>query len=218
MARMSVLNALVLGCLAAACSGAPSSDAPDFESDSPNVTEGDPGSSAGSTPEQADAGAAAPSSEPTAGEESDAGADAAAPAPKTYEGTLAATSKVPFGGGTTCSYTVTLKNVVADMTVDDAGAITAATVKDTMVEETPKCATPTIKPNNQVFNLKSATKTDAGMHLVFTGAKTNQPVTALTADVAETTTGYVASLVWKRTDSTPALNWTVTATIPLKAK
>ena len=216
MPRTSIFSLFVLGALAAACSGAPKGDAPDFESDSPNVTEGDPGASSGS--EQADPDAAAPSTEPAAGEQADAGADAAAPAPKTYEGTLAATSKVPFGGGTDCSYTVTLKNVAVDMTVAGTGEVTAATVKDTMIEETPRCATPTIKPNDQVFDLKSATKTDAGMRLVFTGAKTNQPVTALTADVAETTTGYVASLVWKRTDAKPSLNWTVTATILLKAK
>ena len=129
MARsMTGVSCVVVALLAAACSGSPSSNAPDFEvangpkpapsADAPPADSSQQPVPQDTTPAPPPSGSTAPVGTP----------------PVLYEGTLAVTAVVPFGGSPYCSYDVKLSNVVVDVKMNDMGELVSATASDVMTE------------------------------------------------------------------------------------
>lgn len=189
---------VLLASIALGCSGAPSGDAPDYEIDYTAKRPAAPSD---------------PESEPEG--ETKGPSDPAKP-PSVFRASLAATTKVSFGGAPYCRYEVTLRSVSIEVSIAEGGAVTAALVKDTVVEAAPGCATPPMKPAPQVFTLASSTATTTGTHLEFTGAAENQPKTTLTLDlVSKIGGGYDATARWKRIDQKAPLDWLITSRMVL---
>jgi len=209
MAR-SILIGCVFASLAAACSGAPSSDGADYDitnapprSPAPAPTTDDPGADVTPPADPPATTPPPPSAKPAVA----------------YEGKLAATAAVPFGGGTYCKYDVTLKSIIVDLSVSDAGDFESATMHDVMNEATVgTCPYAAMAPSNQTFTSTKATKTATGFHIEFAGGKDNRPVTSLVVDVVMNGASYDATATWKRTDIGAPLAWTVTAKVTLAKK
>lgn len=134
-------------------------------------------------------------------------------------GTLATTATVPFGGSGYCKYDLTLKDIAIEIELAPNGVVSRATVRDRAIERAlDGCPYAPMDPSAQEFALKSQATTTTGTRIEFVGAKTNRPETALVVDLAAQGGGYRAIAVWKRTDQTAPLAWSVTAKIDLAAK
>ncbi len=145
----------------------------------------------------------------------------AAPEPRpltTFAGTLAASTVVAFGGAPeSCSYDITLKNIVVTMTVSSADEVVSMTVSDTATERALlQCPYAPAPPASQVFTLSNAVPIAmSGSRFQLAGAVTNQPTTTLFVELVAGGLGYDAALSWKRTDQSAKLNWAVAAKLSL---
>lgn len=137
----------------------------------------------------------------------------------TYEGTLATTATVPFGGSGYCQYEMTLKDVAIQIEFLASGDVGQAIVRDLAVEKTvASCPYPPMDPAIQDFTVKSSAVTTTGTRVEFTGAKSNRPDTSLVVDLVQVGAGYEATATWKRVDQQPPLAWTVTGKVTLTRK
>lgn len=213
LARIASIASGVLGGVLVVACASPPADSSDYELNQPD-TKPTPAPSA-------EMPMPAPTPTPTPSEPSEPAAPAEKPVPttaKTYVGTLAATSRVKFGGGMYCNYGITLKTVAIELTMLDTGEVTAATVKDLAVEDAVACQYPPMTPNNQQYTRSASAKTAGGVHIDFTGSTTNRPRTSLVVTVVPTAQGFSATLKWHRLDLSAPFDWTVNATVPLTIK
>ena len=217
MARSMAVVSCVLSvaAVASACSGAPHDSAPDYQvAAAPNPSPSAPPTSppADSPPQ--------PGQQDTTPAPAPSGSSAPVGTPSVpYEGTLAQTALVPFGGKPACSYDVRLAGVILDVNLSDAGAFVSATAHDLMTENiVGACSTPTIPPTEQTFTSSAATAIAGGWHVTFTGASANRPATSLVIDLTSNAGTWDAAATWTRTDQKGSLNWTVKANVTLNKK
>lgn len=135
-----------------------------------------------------------------------------------YSGHLATTETIPFGGDPYCMYSVTLKDVVVDVTFRDVMQLVTATVEDTMTEGIiGTCPYPPAMPNRQVFEHRSGpwvANPDGFYRPMLVGLPANRPATAITAEVSTPDAKVsLARLRWARTDQDGTLNWLVTGSV-----
>jgi hypothetical protein len=160
---------------------------------------------------------AAPEPAPAEQEETEAPPDTTTPASVIYHGTLADSGKTPFGGSGTCKYEITLKDIAIELDVLPSGDISTGSVTDTAVERVVECTLKAMGPQKQSFELTKKNQRSDGWQLIFTGAASNQPKTALAVELVKKQGGYDATMTWTRTDLSGPLAWTVTANLPVNA-
>jgi hypothetical protein len=135
---------------------------------------------------------------------------------------------VTFGGGAYCMYTITLRQLDAQLTILPSGQVTSGQVQDLNVEAvvpsapptTPFTCTPTnpmpIAPNIASYQLATTAPSAGGATLTFQGGTTNSPPAMLVVELTKVNSLYSAKLTFQRNDGQPAvLIWTVTTTVPL---
>ena len=138
-----------------------------------------------------------------------------------YRGTLAATSAVPFGGGTFCSYSVVLNNVDVDVALRNGDELQAMSIEDTMTESiVGTCPYTAEPPNRQMFSHNSErpvkTNPDNRVDPTLVGLAANRPMTSALSTVTVQTDGSLAATIrWERTDQTPPLKWIIATTAPI---
>ncbi len=136
-----------------------------------------------------------------------------------YEGTLATSSTVDFGGSPYCRYSVTLKTILVDVKFKVDGSFDSATAHDVMNEAVVgSCPYPAQAASNQTFTSNGATLAAGNYHITFDGSKDNRPATSLVVDLVKTASGFTANATWTRTDQKAPLAWTVKATTPMVMK
>jgi hypothetical protein len=137
----------------------------------------------------------------------------------TYHGGLDHAEPLAFGGPGFCSYLMTLKDLVVDVTITASGQVPSAHVQDLNVEEiTMPCGDPPaspIGPNTATYDLELAAPSTTGIGLSFTAATTNEPHATLAANLTRTATGYTAALVFHRFGEATVLNWTIYVSVEL---
>ncbi|HEY8073163.1 MAG TPA: hypothetical protein VIF62_03620 [Labilithrix sp.] len=205
---------VALAAFAVACSGAPKDNGgADYEITNPTT----PAASATSTGDDGSQPPVTQDATPPAADD-DAGT-ASVGTESMYEGTLAATSAVPFGGSPYCKYSVTLKTVLIDAKFKDDGSFESVTVHDVMNEAVVGSCPYTAQPaSNQTFTSSGATLAAGNYTVAFTGGKDNRPATKLVVDLVKSDAGWTANATWTRTDQPAPLGWTVKASLPLGKK
>ncbi len=136
-----------------------------------------------------------------------------------FIGRLASSQTVPFGGSPYCMYSMTLKDIVLDVTTHPDDGLVTMLVADTIDEKiVGSCPYGVTTGNRQLFdhrdgpvlpNLMDAYVPDLA------GAPTNSPRVAVTATVVADKTPLEASLRWRRTDQSAPLDWVVETTTPI---
>jgi hypothetical protein len=160
--------------------------------------------------------ASIPETAPAMTDASPAPADAGAPA-RHFTGTLAASAVTGFGGSPYCKYTITLKQIDVDVTVNAAGGLAGASVTDLAVEANVQpCPNAPADPTVQKYTLASSLKLPTGgLHLELAPDPANHPSASLVLEGDFGGDHVMASLEWHRTDQQPPLDWRVTAGVPL---
>lgn len=139
----------------------------------------------------------------------------------TYQGKLASTGKVSFGGpymgSNYCTYEVTLTNVDAQLVLaGEGGDVRGMTVKCRMVESTvPPCGLPPIPANDHVYTLSAAKETANGFQIDLVPAQTNAPPATLRVDLTRNANGFSAAMEWHRTGIGAPFDWRLKATVPV---
>jgi hypothetical protein len=135
-----------------------------------------------------------------------------------YHGMLDQTVPVTFGGGSFCTYSITLTSVTVDVTVRPTGEVSAATVQNLNVEgivgTCPFAPTP---PSIAKYTLSSAKPIPNGATLELAGDPANSPKVALTIDMVAAGTHQAVTATFHRTDQDAVLNWSVTTQLTLVA-
>lgn len=148
----------------------------------------------------------------------DAGLDAP-PGSTVYRGTLAATGASPFGGSSHCNYTMTLRDLEAELALSTTGAIVGGSAQAISVEATVQpCPYMPIPPRLLKFTFGSATPIGGAIMVVFNGVATNDPKASLTMTVTPSGGALGAMTRWTRTDQPAPLDWSVTANLSLAIK
>lgn len=133
-----------------------------------------------------------------------------------YHGTLDQTPPVTFGGGTFCTYSITLTSVAVDVTVRPTGEVSAATVQNLNVEGiVGTCPFTPTPPSIAKYTLSSAKPIPNGSTLELVGDPANEPKVALTIDMVAAGTHQAVTATFHRTDQDPVLNWSVTTQLTL---
>ena len=133
-----------------------------------------------------------------------------------YRGSTQQTAPSPFGGVVYCHYTITLRELMIDLTILPSGQVTTGHVQDINVEGTDaSCPNGVIPASPAKYSLQSATATATGQKLTFLGAPENVPTASLVVDLTRGGSSYATTLTFQRTDQVPELNWMLTTTLPL---
>ena len=136
--------------------------------------------------------------------------------PVTYKGTLDATMPAPFGGGTFCNYTITLKQLAVELGILPSKQAMTGRVQALNVEASvPPCTFLPAPPSIANYTLASSKPSAAGATLTFQGAAANTPAVDLVIELSGVGSAYQARLGFHRTDQQPPLDWSVLTTVPL---
>ncbi len=136
-----------------------------------------------------------------------------------YRGTLAATGASPFGGSPYCNYTMTLRDLEAELALSTTGAIVGGSAQAISVEATVQpCPNMPIPPRLLKFTFGSATPIGGAIMVVLNGVATNDPKASLTMTVTPAGGALSAVSRWTRTDQPAPLDWSVTANLSLTVK
>ncbi len=160
------------------------------------------------------------------GDGRDAGGDDGGPAGEELDhqrfiGRLTASPTVAFGGTPYCDYTVTLRDVVLDLTVRASTELTALTISNNVVEATVGSCPFTPSPvSQQVFDHRGGPRPlpiESTVQPTLEGLAANQPQAAASGMVQAVASGaYIATLRWERTDQAdPLLKWVVATAMPV---
>ncbi|MEO8841171.1 MAG: hypothetical protein ABI591_03285 [Kofleriaceae bacterium] len=135
-----------------------------------------------------------------------------------YHGTLDQTAPVMFGGGTYCTYSITLTSLAIDVTVRPTGDVSAAAVQNLNVEGiVGACPYTPSPPTIATYMLASAKPIPNGTALELAGDPANTPKVTLTIDMLAAGVDQAVTATFHRTDQAAVLNWTVTAQLTLAA-
>ena len=207
MRTLLVLSAMLIsgsGCAAPA----PSSELLGSSSPSERAT----------TTSRRDAGAS--TVQPVVVEEGDATAVTPVPSGSgNWQGHVATTTAVDFGGGVFCAYRVVLSDIDVTLTLDQQGRITASRIQSTMTETTPsscQAAPLGVQENDYAFDASTSTPAVLLTASLAPDAK-NLPLANVTINAALVDVQNMrASIVFQRTGGTAAsLDWKVTTEVQL---
>lgn len=144
---------------------------------------------------------------------SETGSDAPIDAPPgvtRVRGSMDTTATAPFGGGGTCNYTITLKQVELELGLTASGDIITGSSQALAIEAAlPPCPYPPLGANLHRFTMTAVTGTGDGRQLTFVGNPSNMPNTSLIVDLRRAANTYLAVATWRRTDLGPPLDWTL---------
>ncbi len=138
-----------------------------------------------------------------------------------FIGRLTATPTVAFGGSPFCNYTVTLREVVIDLTVRASTELTALTLSNNVVEATVgSCPFAPSPLSKQVFDHRGGPRSlpiESTVEPMLEGVSANQPKAIASGLVQAVSSGaYIATLRWERTDQPdPLLKWVVATARPV---
>lgn len=137
-----------------------------------------------------------------------------------FVGRAGTSPTVPFGGDPYCDYSITLKNIVAQVLADPQDGLVAMVVADTTSEAiVGTCPYAPAAMTRQVFEhtggaLAWSQDNTVGPNLQ--GNASNSPEADLGSILTREKDGSLtATLRWQRTDQTPPLDWTVLMPAPL---
>lgn len=141
----------------------------------------------------------------------------------TYKGHLEMTPPVPFGGIPFCDYTMTLKQLDVELTIEASGAVRSGRVQDlnveAVVDTTPPCPDGAIPPNIASYTFASAAPGTDGTMLTFVAASTNAPDVDLTATLSSAGAVKTVKLGFQRINvEDDILAWAIAATVTLTAQ
>ena len=141
----------------------------------------------------------------------------------TYKGRIEMTPPVPFGGLPFCDYTMTLKQLDVELTLEASGAVRSGKVQDlnfeTVLDSTPPCPEGAIAPNIASYTFASASPGTDGMMLTFLAGPTNEPDVDLTGTLTSAGAVKTAKLGFQRINvEDDVLAWTIVATATLTAQ
>jgi hypothetical protein len=137
-----------------------------------------------------------------------------------WVGHLAMTNAVPFGGSGFCNYTVTMKNVVFDVSLDSMKNLVWMVIDNTMHEAVVgSCPSPAQGDKTQGFEYPGNPQppTPSGAYApTLKPLGSNLPITTIAVTLTpSTTTSYASTVRWHRTDQSPPINWTVNTPAPV---
>lgn len=133
-----------------------------------------------------------------------------------WSGTLDASPTVQFGGKNACLYSVTMKNIQADLFIDDTGNGIDGAVQAFMEEKTVgECQYAPQPANLHTYTKRSSTNDGGDLHMDFDRGPDNKPKATLAFDGTLGDSELTGKLTWHRIDQSEQFNWTVEATIKL---
>lgn len=137
-----------------------------------------------------------------------------------FRGTLSSTPSVQFGGGTFCTYSVQMREVVFDVVVRDLDDLTSMSIDNTMVESLvgscPYAPQPQSRQHFSQGSGPAGARADGSFVPMLAGAPGNQPRTAIASLVTQPGDGTLqATARWERIDIDPPLTWVVTTAAPV---
>lgn len=138
-----------------------------------------------------------------------------------YRGQLAATPAVTFGGGTYCTYSVSLRDVVFDVVLRGTEQLATMRVEDTVTETIIGTCPYTPQPDNRQRFAHAGgaltARSDGSFEPVLIGLSTNAPTTTATSLVTQVGDGTLdVTARWERTDQAPPLKWIVMTAAPVR--
>lgn len=143
--------------------------------------------------------------------------DAPSETPRTYHGTVPETAPVDFGGGTHCTYTMTLRQLDLQLGIlASSGAVVSGQVQDLNVEAiVGTCQFIPAAPSITNYTLESAVPGAGATKLTFRERQGDKPGTSLVGDLTAVGASYQVQLTFHRNDLGPPLDWTVVVIVPL---
>jgi hypothetical protein len=140
-----------------------------------------------------------------------------APSDVVWTGTLARVTPAEFGGAPYCPYSITFENVRVSVTLDGDGKVKAAEV-NALVKEgtTPDCPNATIPPHEHTYRYATASPSLTA-DIPLAALSTNKPRAEGVLTTTAVTGGVRAKIRFHRVDQVAPLDWTVEATVALKA-
>jgi len=136
--------------------------------------------------------------------------------PETYRGMLDDVPPVTFGGGQFCKYTITLRQVDIQITVDSSGQVTDAEARNLNIEATvPPCPFDSLDPTIATYMFESMTMTPEGIAVTLEAAPTNTPLAVLRLQLTRSENTYLAHFDYHRTDQASPLDWRVIGSLAL---
>jgi hypothetical protein len=134
-----------------------------------------------------------------------------------YTGAIATVPPVTFGGGSFCSYTITLSQVAiaVHMRDSDAGVVSATATVHEVEAIVPPCPFGATPPSDASFTFASEMHVATSLFLAFDGAPGDSPVVTLGVTLQHSDGGFAATLEFHRSDLGPPLDWDVFTTTQL---
>jgi len=144
----------------------------------------------------------------------------ATPTDTVWEGALAKTSAVTFGGPPYCDYRVTFTDLTVRLVVGADGVVKSGEARGRMFEEAIACEHAPTPASFSTFRFSGADSASALVVdddvVTFTGVTSNSPRSNLAFEGARDTNGTIAATVRiHRTDIAAPLDWTVVANVRL---
>lgn len=161
----------------------------------------------------------------------DAGADSAPPGTTTYQGKLATSPTVNFGGNggagmNFCNYTIALSQIEVTLDISTTGEIKggsalALATEMRLASTTPACtAGPGIPANIHRYTYTSSSPVSGGngYTVKMAGDPGNEPEAELVLTVVPSAGAFSAAAKWTRLNAYPILTWVVSSNLTLTVK
>jgi hypothetical protein len=133
-----------------------------------------------------------------------------------YRGMLNDIAPVTFGGGKFCTYSITLRQIDVQVTMQPSGQVIGAEARNLNVETAvPPCVLHPLDPSIAAYTLASATTTPEELVIALRPAPTNRPMGTLQLRLVKTGDAYLAHFEYHRTDQAPPLDWSVAGSLAL---
>ena len=136
--------------------------------------------------------------------------------PTIYRGMLNDVPPVTFGGGPFCMYTITLRQIDIQTTVQSSGQVTDAEARNLNIETAvPPCPFDPLDPTIATYTFASMTTTPEGILVALDPAPTNAPIGVLRLQLTKSGATFLAHFEYDRTDAAPPLDWLVVGSLVL---
>jgi hypothetical protein len=137
-----------------------------------------------------------------------------------YIGQLPMTSTTPFGGAPFCKYTVTMKPVVIDVSIDEMMNLKWMVVDNTMIEAlVGTCGAPALPATLEGYEYPGdpqPPQTGGTYAPTLNALAANSPTATIAVTLTpESTTSFASTIRWHRTDAAALLDWTVNTPGPV---
>lgn len=133
-----------------------------------------------------------------------------------YRGVLDEMAPVTFGGGQFCRYSIALREIEIQVTVQASGLVIGAEARNVNVEMVvPPCPFAPQAPSIATYAFASASAASGEVVVALSPASTNTPVGTLRLHLVRTGDAYLARFEYHRTDQVPPLDWSVAGSLAL---